>query len=43
MPTAREIMTPGGHDLVGIVALADVARALPDRPVGDLLDTLSES
>ncbi|MEV7802290.1 CBS domain-containing protein [Microbispora sp. NPDC088329] len=30
-----------GHTLVGIVALADVARALPDRPVGDLVDAIS--
>ena len=27
--------------LVGIVAIADVARALPDRPVGDLIDAIS--
>ncbi|MDG6100973.1 CBS domain-containing protein [Dactylosporangium aurantiacum] len=38
----RRLPVIDGHDLVGIVALADVARALPDRPVGDLLDTLSE-
>jgi CBS domain-containing protein len=31
------------HRLVGIVAVADVARSLPDRPVGDLIDALSES
>ncbi|SHM80026.1 CBS domain-containing protein [Actinacidiphila paucisporea] len=30
-----------GHDLVGMVAQADVARALPDPPVGDLLQALS--
>ncbi len=30
-----------GQKLVGIVALADVARALPDRPVGDLVDAIS--
>ncbi|WJV50530.1 CBS domain-containing protein [Streptomyces flavofungini] len=29
------------HRLVGIVAQADVARALPDPQVGDLLDALS--
>jgi CBS domain-containing protein len=39
----RRLPVIDGHRLVGIVALADVARALPDRPVGDLLDTLSES
>jgi hypothetical protein len=33
----------GGHDLVGMVALADVARALSDRPVGDLVDALSKA
>lgn len=38
----RRLPVIDGHDLVGIVALADVARALPDQPVGDLLDTLSE-
>ncbi|MFI5497098.1 CBS domain-containing protein [Actinoplanes sp. NPDC051859] len=32
-----------GHDLVGMVALADVARALPDRPVGDLVDAITKS
>ena len=30
-----------GHSLVGIVAIADVARALPDRPVGDLMDAVT--
>jgi CBS domain-containing protein len=37
----RRLPVIDGHQLVGIVALADVARALPDRPVGDLLDALS--
>jgi CBS domain-containing protein len=37
----RRLPVIDGHKLVGIVALADVARALPDRPVGDLLDALS--
>ena len=37
----RRLPVIDGHDLVGIVALADVARALPDAPVGDLLDALS--
>jgi CBS domain-containing protein len=37
----RRLPVIDGHDLVGIVALADVARALPDSPVGDLLDALS--
>lgn len=30
-----------GHDLVGMVAQADVARALPNSQVGDLLEALS--
>ena len=38
----RRLPVIDGHRLVGIVALADVARALPDRPVGDLLDAISE-
>jgi CBS domain-containing protein len=38
----RRLPVIDGHDLVGIVAVADVARALPDRPVGDLIDTISE-
>jgi CBS domain-containing protein len=37
----RRLPVIDGHDLVGIVALADVARALPDRPVGSLLEALS--
>jgi CBS domain-containing protein len=37
----RRLPVIDGHDLVGIVALADVARALSDRPVGDLLDALT--
>jgi CBS domain-containing protein len=38
----RRLPVIDGHRLVGIIALADVARSLPDRPVGDLLDALSE-
>jgi CBS domain-containing protein len=38
----RRLPVIDGHQLVGIVAVADVARALPDRPVGDLVDALSE-
>jgi CBS domain-containing protein len=37
----RRLPVIDGHRLVGIVALADVARALPDSPVGDLLDAIS--
>jgi CBS domain-containing protein len=39
----RRLPVIDGHRLVGIVALADVARALPDRPVGDLIDAISEA
>jgi CBS domain-containing protein len=39
----RRLPVIDGHDLVGIVALADVARALPNRPVGDLVDAISEN
>jgi len=39
----RRLPVIDGHRLVGIVALADVARALPDRPVGDLVDAITES
>jgi CBS domain-containing protein len=38
----RRLPVIDGHSLVGIVAVADVARALPDRPVGDLIDAISE-
>jgi CBS domain-containing protein len=38
----RRLPVIDGHKLVGIVAVADVARALPDRPVGDLIDAISE-
>lgn len=37
----RRLPVIDGHDLVGIVAQADIARALPDKPVGELLDALS--
>ena len=39
----RRLAVIDGRDLVGIIAVADVARALPDRPVGQLLDALSAS
>ena len=38
----RRLPVIDGHDLVGIVAVADVARALPDNPVGDLIDAISQ-
>lgn len=37
----RRLPVIDGHRLVGIVAIADVARALPDRPVGDLIDAVT--
>lgn len=37
----RRLPVIDGHRLVGIVALADVARALPDAKVGDLLEAIS--
>jgi CBS domain-containing protein len=39
----RRLPVIDGNRLVGIVAQADVARALPDPQVGDLLDALSAS
>jgi CBS domain-containing protein len=37
----RRLPVIDGHDLVGMVALADAARALPDPKAGDLLEALS--
>jgi CBS domain-containing protein len=37
----RRLPVIDGHQLIGIVALADVAKALPDRPVGDLIDAIT--
>jgi CBS domain-containing protein len=39
----RRLPVIDGHTLVGIVAQADVARALPDPQVGDLLQALSSN
>jgi CBS domain-containing protein len=39
----RRLPVIDGHDLVGMVALADVARALSDRPVGDLVDAITRA
>ena len=38
----RRLPVIDGHDLVGMLAQTDVARALPDAPVGDLLEAISE-
>ncbi|MEV7144821.1 CBS domain-containing protein [Streptomyces tauricus] len=37
----RRLPVIDGHDLVGMVALADVARALSDPKAGDLIEALS--
>ena len=37
----RRLPVLDGHRLVGIVAVADVARALPDRMIGDLVESIS--
>ncbi len=37
----RRLPVIDGHDLVGIVSLADVAKALPDKPVGEVLEAIS--
>ncbi|HEY2831031.1 MAG TPA: CBS domain-containing protein [Sporichthyaceae bacterium] len=37
----RRLPVIDGHKLIGIVAQADVARALPDPQVGDLVEALS--
>jgi CBS domain-containing protein len=37
----RRVPVLDGHDLVGIVAQADVARSMPDSKVGDLVDAVS--
>ncbi|MFD5328480.1 CBS domain-containing protein [Streptomyces sp. NPDC127092] len=38
----RRVPVIDHHVLVGIIAQADVARTLPDRPVGDLVGSISE-
>ena len=38
----RRLPVIDGHQLVGMVAQADVARALPDRKVGEVLGEISE-
>jgi CBS domain-containing protein len=37
----RRLPVIDGHDLVGIVSQADVARALPEEMVGDLVEAIS--
>ena len=38
----RRLPVIDGHDLVGIVSQADVARALPEKKVGEVLEAISE-
>lgn len=38
----RQLPVIDGHTLVGIAAFADVARAMPDAKVGDLLQAVSQ-
>jgi CBS domain-containing protein len=37
----RRLPVVDGHDLVGVVSLADVARSLPEGQVGDLVEAIS--
>jgi len=39
----RRLPVIDGHDLVGIIALADIAREVDDDEAGDLLQTISGS
>lgn len=39
----RRLPVIAGHTLVGIVAFAEVARAMPDAKVGDLLQAISQN
>jgi CBS domain-containing protein len=38
----RRLPVIDGHDLVGIVSQADVAKNLPDETVGDLVEAISQ-
>jgi CBS domain-containing protein len=37
----RRLPVIDGHSLVGMVSQADVARALPNEPVGDAVEDIS--
>jgi CBS domain-containing protein len=39
----RRLPVIDGHDLVGIVTQADVARNLPDEKIGDLVEAISNA
>ena len=38
----RRLPVIDGHTLIGIVSVSDVARAVPERPAGDLIEAISE-
>ena len=37
----RRLPVIDGHDLVGMISQADIARNLPDRKIGDLVEAIS--
>ena len=37
----RRLPVIDGHDLIGIISQADVAKELPDEKVGDLVQAIS--
>ena len=39
----RRLPVIDGHDLVGIVSQADIAREVPEEKVGDLVEAISEA
>ena len=39
----RRLPVIDGHDLIGIVSQADVARNLPDDKIGDLVEAISSA
>ena len=39
----RRLPVIDGHDLVGIVSQADIARNLPDDKIGDLVEAISSA
>jgi CBS domain-containing protein len=39
----RRLPVVDGHELVGIVTQADVARNLPDDKIGDLVEAISKA
>jgi CBS domain-containing protein len=39
----RRLPVIDGHDLVGMVSQADIARAMPDAKIGDLVEAISSA